>query len=538
MTRGRRRETPADPVRQISLRDINDLFCYIANCPAVTEMAVQQLKPEHFDPDKEPHMGLLWAVMLSVWNRVKRLPVKTIERELYDTLEESGDTTLTPKQQQVLKDGVLLKYIFAPAFDLDPEDGLILLREFLLDRAVLTPFETAVTSGALRSDLSNLMQGFSETTERVRNIGVSSLYSIFPDEWQRLTRPGSRIGVSAFDRFMTEGDAPGESYGILGPTGGGKTMSMVDISVSRALQYMSTVPDADDPRRPVVVIASYEEPKVQMRARILARAAMIHKTRLEQVDDYAALSRRGQLCEYEVAMARQEGLDPANMGGEFDRLQEIGPALAGSLVVLDMTGDESAKGSGGIPELRAELMDFERRHPDCRVGTVLVDYAGLMISRQLAAAGKDFSEMRHYLRLIGTEIKTQIGQHFNCSVWVAHQFSGEANKRSSTAKMHHADAAEGKSFADGLVYCFGLGTPEEDTKLTVLHCTKDRRTGNNGKRTIVQLDGAFQRIKDVSAEYCIDVSTQRIVSNRTASEFGGATHGRRAPVGMGQGAFL
>lgn len=534
-----RRETPAEPVRQISLRHINDLFCYIAQCPAVTEMAVQQLKPEHFDQDKEPHMGLLWAVMLSVWQRVKRLPIKTIERELCDTLDDSGDTTLTPRQQQVLRDGKLLTWIFNPGCALDAEDGLILLREFLLDRAVVAPFEHAVHTGALRNDLSNLLQGFSESTERVRNIGISSLYTIFPEEWQRLTRPGSRIGVASFDRFMTEGDAPGEAYGILGPTGGGKTMSMIDISVSRAMQYLNTAPDPADPRRPVVVIASYEEPKVQMRARILARAAMINKTRLEQIEDYSALSRRGQLCDYEVELARQEGMDPMNMGGEFERLQEIGPALAGALVVLDMTGDDSAKGDGGIPELRAELMDFERRNPECRVGTVLIDYAGLMISRQLAALGKDFSEMRHYLRLIGTECKTKIGQAFNCSVWIAHQFSGEANKRSSTARMHHADAAEGKSFADGLVYCFGLGTPEEDTRLTILHCTKDRRTGNNGKRTIVQLDGAFQRIKDVSAEYCIDVSTQRIVSNRTASEFSGATHARRAPLGMmGQGAFL
>lgn len=538
--RQRERRGPVEPVKQISLREINDMFCYIVHCPAVTELAAEQLRPEHFDQDREPHMGLLWAVMRTTWRQTKRLPFRTIQRELLATLDDSGEETLTPAQNKALRDGELLRWMFVEARDeeLNVEDGLALLREFLLDRAVLTPLESAVSSGGIRQDFSTLLQDLSASAERVRNIGVSSLYSIFPPTWQRLTREGAHIGVAVFDRFMTEGDAPGECYGILGPTGGGKTMALVDIAVSRALQYADMPPNGDDTRRPVVVYASYEEPRVQMRARMLARGANIHKTRLERMISYDDLSRRGALQDYELELARRDGVDAANMGGEFDRLQAVAPVLANSLFVLDMTGDELSKGNGGVAELRAELLDFERKNPTCRIGTVLVDYAGLMLSRQLVAQDKDFGELRHYLRLLGTELKTQIGQHFDCSVWIAHQFSGEANKRSSTARMHHADAAEGKSFADGLVYCFGLGTPEEDTKLAVLHCTKDRRTGHNGQRTIVQLDGAFQRIKDVSGEYVIDAASQRIVGNRTAAEFGGATHGRRPPVGMGQGAFL
>jgi hypothetical protein len=83
---------------------------------------------------------------------------------------------------------------------------------------------------------------------------------------------------------------------------------------------------------------------------------------------------------------------------------------------------------------------------------------------------------------------------FNCSVWIMHQLSGEANKGTWAKRQTHADAKGTTSFAENLWFCFQLGLPHPKLKAMEFRCGVARRTAV-GDPVIVRLDGELGTIR-------------------------------------------
>jgi hypothetical protein len=150
------------------------------------------------------------------------------------------------------------------------------------------------------------------------------------------------------------------------------------------------------------------------------------------------------------------------------------------------------QGSGYLEEV-ASWLEREKRlgHMPC---CVIIDYAGLCVKRHVHERGLRDEKYYALLSHFGYECLRLIAQPFDTPVWIMHQLSGEANKRTSATKQHHADAAGSRSFAENLWFCFELGIP--DPYLKAMWFTNDiARRAINGEPIIVRLHGGMATIR-------------------------------------------
>ena len=116
-----------------------------------------------------------------------------------------------------------------------------------------------------------------------------------------------------------------------------------------------------------------------------------------------------------------------------------------------------------------------------------------------------------------------------------HQLSGQANKKSPTAKMHHADAEGCASFAVNAWFAFCLGNKDQSTNTCLLAATKTRR-GEGKDAVVCKIDGAFGQLVDADRQYAIDHVTNKIVKRYERDQFtefsNGNTEQRNEVVSM------
>ncbi len=342
--------------------------------------------------------------------------------------------------------------------------GLQLLEAFLNCRLRLAVAEQI----GLGVPTQEVMEYFRQEKERA-TVTTPPLVDPFADGTDLTFVPRSPTGLSFFDDLIGGGTRPGELYGILAGTGGGKTTLAIQLAVSLARQHEH------------VLFFSYEQPDDgEFRIRLYSCASGLPRRRFER---------------------KAVGADDAVKSAVADARK----ALAGYLRVVD----RSSRGDT-VHEIESVVAREAREGRLPRL--VVVDWLLPLVHRVMAADAASgnrtaFREMRHYVQHAVDQLKHVASRH-DTSIVIFHQLSVEQARRSAKAKPQWFNSAEAGSFAWYTNACIAIGTPDKSG-----FCTAIGSKVRSGPRSeiVVRLRGDRCRFEDPDSEMAWDNAQRRYV---------------------------
>lgn len=483
--------------------------------PVAFETARDFLTAESFG-EYDIKYALLWSIVTDFHDEYGKLPDRTILlAELSRRLDDDPNLFIADERED-------LEELIAQAFIAKDGDEDIAtsetqaawakkaLKDFLEEQLA----QNLAVSAGKALDLAGLMEDAVQQAGQIASItqGVSTL--VFPEGWDKdggihLTS----TGISLLDLFLAGGHAPSEAYGLLGPYGSCKTTLAVMLAIEAARQaHGNRMAGGED--HELAVLVSYEADIKELRMRMVAYAAQVHRNSLEGMGTQGllALSTSQDLRPYEKKRFAAALAAGKKVLGERGRVKRAQKWINEHLIVLDMTGNDATHpgaGGGYVSEIAGRIARELRSHGShAKIRLVVVDYVGAMAKRHLAASNKDENALRHLVCGAPLAAKNQIASKYGCPVWLLHQLSGQANRKGPGAQLHHTDAAESKSFAENLDFAFVVGAVNAQG-LCQINATKHRRTGQCPP-AIIRVRGEMGRVEDTAGKYVLDPYTHSI----------------------------
>lgn len=309
-------------------------------------------------------------------------------------------------------------------------------------------------------------------------------------------------GIPFLDRFLDGGMLPGETYGILGPTGVGKTMLAVQIAVEAARRAAEAAPDQ------LSYLFSFETDKADLQIRTMCYAARIHQQSF--CESAGQFSRRGALRPYEKQLFAKDIADGRDPPGEKERLEQVLPWIKRHLRLVDCTGTGKAT-RGPIPYMLDHL-DKELPGSGCRPGCICIDHVDAACRGHLLAGPPgSLLQLPHMIGSFAEECRHRLAEQYDCPVWLVHFLKGTVAQRSPAAVLHHSMTLHGPRFANGLTYAFVMGEKDRESHCCMMRCTKARRSLEGIDPVILFIDGALGRLVDANDRHLIEIPGYRIV---------------------------
>lgn len=305
-----------------------------------------------------------------------------------------------------------------------------------------------------------------------------------------------RIGVDFLDR-LAGGHQPGKVYGLLGPTGIGKTTLGVQIAVEGAILQSHRYEDA---RRGMWFVVSLE-PKE--RVRDICDRAWSHLAKIP----LAKMRHVASPLDLDGPQVSGAGLS------ERERFEAAQFILDGHFRVLDLRNPSLF--DRAPVEVIAEAVVS-----DCPIDRAV---AGVVIDG-FEIAPSSYHE-RNKLRpallsaITAESVRKccrQIAESLNCPVWLVHQLNGSANGRRAGQLQLDRDAMGCRHFGDWLDACCVLGTRDRCTYRFLMHCTKAPSPPTPPNPTVLRYHPDFARLVQDDS-HMLDVSRKCIVPRRTSS---------------------
>jgi RecA/RadA recombinase len=386
------------------------LLVYLVLSPGVRKSAIASLEPEDFVHLDELHYQNIWRAVRGIVTAHgdSAITISHIQASL------SEPEQFTDYQEPAAKASVkrLLEYIYQYDVDsLSESYGQQLLQQFFDERKVIAAIQHGLGVNAAASDILDICTKAYRNT-RVQRAAAINIMS--PDLDEEEDTPVTPTGVDYLDIMLDGGFKAGATYGLLGPTGGGKTIVAVQLAVAYALSGRK------------VLFLTYESPALgDIRYRMYACATNI------SIGEF-----RNRPYKPEVK----------------EKLKTVQEITAPYLYTLDMSGLDSANasiGHGGAQEVRAYTEDIE---PEL----VIIDWFWPMIVNYGSVRGIPKDKLRlEAMDMIGSF--NQLSKSSGINVWVNHQLNTEAGKRGSNYMPTSYEAAEiGGQFSWLLDTCFAI----------------------------------------------------------------------------------
>lgn len=286
--------------------------------------------------------------------------------------------------------------------------------------------------------------------------------------------PRDPTGVTPVDLLLNGGTLPTECYGILGPSGGGKTLLALQITGSLARRHKH------------VVYFGYEQPAKDMQPRILSFVAKVHidKIRDRKFSDIQKvyqekLKKAAQLCRGYV--------DFVDRASEGNSISEI------DLYVRKQTD------AGKKPHM------------------VVIDWMWPLILRIVAISDRKQRPERISMQETMDGLKSIAAEHKICLL-ILHQLSTEMVKKSPSNKPAWFNSAEAGSFAWLLHYCFAIGRADGNGFCWLVG-SKARNTAN--RDVLVRLNGGMNRFDPVDKSMTYDSSSKTFIEEDDINKIAG-----------------
>lgn len=528
----------------VSEQEINFMFASILTDPALFAEAKRMLRPDYFDMASEPHYRVFWVTVLEFVAQYQAPHYHGLQLALREKLRLDPTALSYELQAKLLAEdfsGLLYYCAWLPAEHRLPSMGRNILKRFLQERAVIYPFRTAMSQGTGRSYLQNfqeLLAAVNAETTMIATLQQAPLAKPMPQRGSPLPPPVELrpCGIDFIDAFI-RGQRPGDCNGVLGVFGSGKTTLAIQLAVANAKSFFLESLETNQLGK-LSVFVSYEEPEQKTQRRVWSNAAQIRYDKLAELTDWNTLTTQDTMEPYE------RNLNGTPIQGdvilsESERWDLTNHWLNQCFHSLDMSGsgDHPGVGNGYVDEL-VSYLERIRLETGREIGAVNIDYAKLMCLRYMQTKGIKEDNLRHYVGGLGDMLRRQVADHFNCTVWLFHQFTGDQNKKSPTTLLHHTDASESKSFAENLACCACLGVRDPSTGCVLLNWSKNRYNPNHGRAMpVLQIDGDFCRLVDVSHRYVPDAQSRNFIdpSTRYAIEGHHETHN---PVSSGPDGYV
>jgi len=500
------------------------MACVIRSKSTLEAIGVE-LRPEHLEPVERVHAVVYRAVDAYFTEYGVPPDLGVLRAEIEEQAGADLELLNGPEFDQLEE---FLAYAFDPeTFAPDgPEHPNYVkwavgkVRQFLKER-LAEEVRSAVTLGdGVASDLPGVLVRLTARADAIESLSHIGDDLPFAEGWEEESRLDvTPLGVDFFDEYMDGGTAPGECNVLLGPYNSCKTpVAVMGVVKGGRRAFACTVKPEWDGRRGIAFLFSYEAPKSELRRRTISYAATVHRSTIDTLTTRDALSVAGTLKEYE------KGLFPEGTPGERQRVADEEPILNAHVRLVDFTGTDPnnrGAGSGYVSEIARYIASFLRRHPDCYVELVWIDYAGLVVERYINAGHASQDHKRTLLKEMPHHVRNQVAMQFNCPVFLNHQLSADANSRPVTHVMHHTDSGESRGIGENADFVFCIGTKSPDMLVT-WNCSKQRRNKMMPPR-ILRIEGEYNRVVETDGAYVIDTTRREIVPAKDAGHVAAET---------------
>ncbi len=403
-------------------------------------------------------------------------------------------------------------------------------RQFLEEVATVEIRDRMLAQGTIPADMVAELNRARGELEVIGSLSEVDLEQPFPEGWDK--EDATQLftsGVDTLDKFMGEGWCAGEVILFMGPFGSCKTL-LACHGVARLINYCGTLytkqlkawrkllkkgEKVKAPRCPTVVLIFTEGSKRDYRNRLLSNLAQVPWKKLQRmasVRDLSACNRpagkaKEENTEYELHEFKDEKKGNTKFYCEQERIRQATVLFNRHLVMIDCTDSSTSLhriGKGGIPEIANVVNTYFRKHADAYPLAFWLDHASALARRYVSGIEGGMSDnrlLRTVLNGMPLECRDRLAVPYKCPVAIMHQMSGEANKRSPTARMHHTDGSETTSMAEYTDFAIVTGIPDHEQR-AVFRCTKHRREPPSPER-VVCVDGNFNRVLDWHDNYYV-----------------------------------
>lgn len=293
--------------------------------------------------------------------------------------------------------------------------------------------------------------------------------------------------VPFLDKLLGGGTAPSGVYGILGPTGIGKT-HLASMIATNGATCGSVFEDTCQQSFPWILFDIETQRSLAVK-RIFSHTA---KVKRENVwNGHAAIQAYEQ--ERLADLPEKQG----RLISEVKRLARTDKVLVRQLTAI-CSDDLYEKHSGGVVWKFTNIVDWIDQRineisSDSRSGGIVFDGVGDIWNHSPTTSSMT---KREFIHDFVDNFCRELSSTKQCPVWVSYQVNGTACKTSPLALLSHRDAASCKTFARSLDACFVLGNPAENG-IFAIQCTKSLSGSASLDRLTLMHDKDFATIVEV-----------------------------------------
>lgn len=454
--------------------DVRWLALGFLRMPEVMATAMQKLDEKDF---LRPEVALRLAfVMGKKWHLscAKEMPYQVLVSTFENDFVMSGSV----REDDAMAFCDLVRWVY---FDhqgpLDDLQGHVLdcLARFILDRKI-RPMATAL------SDSPDLIGQISDLNREIAKASISKAAFIDPfagDEPLLSALKRTPWGVDYIDRVTSGGAIPGETALFLAPSGGGKTLTNVQIATTTALIGRKSL------------IITYEQGATP------------------------GITNRIYACAMGYAVGAFQGIGPGEFGADGAmraKYDEIKGKLRGRIRIVDQL--EAARTHGGGCGGAAEIADIVKRSQDDGFNPeyIGIDWLGPMTNNFMAARNIPEAETTKTMNRIADDLR-KTGDALKVNMFLFHQLGTEASAKGPRNKPQPTDAFMCRTLHHYMDTVICVGNRDKESHLAWINAPKIRN-GEPFRDMLIQMDGAHSVWRTVD-ERDINTETMKVEGSRS-----------------------